>query len=340
MSSLRVDDPTAVQEEADAEISLEKRFFNVQTFISFGIALAILVFLFTRFDIDFNALWNNARRSDPFLYALAFLLFYVTFPMRGIRWRLLLRNAGFHAGEGVALPSLREITEILFLGWFGNCVIPAKLGDAYRGYLMKKKAQISFSKTFGTIFAERILDMLILFGLLMAAALSVFSSSSRGPVSGILEVGFAMAAVIAIGLLAMKRLGGRIEGFLPKRFRGAYGRFQEGTMASFGQLPLVIFISVLIWLFEAGRLFLVTQALGVPVGFALIVFVALAHSLLTAIPFTPGGLGLAEAGMVGLLTLAIAPESAISIAILDRVLSYWSIIFLGFIVFALTRRKY
>jgi len=338
MPSLRVNEQAGVQEES--EISLERRFFNLQTLISFGIALAILIFLFTRFDIDFNVLWDNVKRSDPFLYILAFLLFYLTFPMRGTRWRLLLRNAGFHAGEGVTLPSLREITEILFLGWFGNCVIPAKLGDAYRGYLLKKQAQISFSKTVGTIFAERILDMLILFGLLIAAALSVLSSSSRGPISSILEVGFAMAVVIAVGLLAMKRLGGRIEGLLPQRLRGAYGRFQEGTLASFGQLPLVIFISVLIWLFEAGRLFLVTQSLGVSVSFALIVFVALAHSLLTAIPFTPGGLGLAEAGMVGLLTLALTPESAISVAILDRLLSYWSIVFLGFVLFVLTRRKY
>ena len=63
--------------------------------------------------------------------------------------------------------------QIIFLSWFANCVVPAKLGDAYRAYLLKKDANVGFSKTIGTILAERIIDMIILFVLLAGAALLV-----------------------------------------------------------------------------------------------------------------------------------------------------------------------
>jgi uncharacterized protein (TIRG00374 family) len=89
-----------------------------------------------------------------------------------------------------------------------------------------------------------------------------------------------------------------------------------------------------IWLFEAGRLFLVVQSLDFSIGLGLILFVALANALLVAIPFTPGGLGVVEAGLVGLLTIAVARNDALSIALVDRTISFLSVIAIGLVVFA------
>ena len=61
------------------------------------------------------------------------------------------------------------------------------------------------------------------------------------------------------------------------------------------------------------------------------VFVALIGSLLTAVPLSPAGLGIVEAGIVGVLTVAygIPLAEATAIALLDRVISVFSIIVLG-----------
>jgi uncharacterized membrane protein YbhN (UPF0104 family) len=61
------------------------------------------------------------------------------------------------------------------------------------------------------------------------------------------------------------------------------------------------------------RLYLVVQALGLPsvhLGISGAFFVALAASLLTAVPLTPAGIGFVEGGVVGLLTIvyAISPK--------------------------------
>ena len=89
---------------------------------------------------------------------------------------------------------------------------------------------------------------------------------------------------------------------------------------------------------EGLRLFLVVQALGfsdVSLGLSGAVFVALIGSLLTAVPLSPAGLGIVEAGVVGVLHVAYGvplPE-ATAIALLDRVISVFSIIIFGSIAY-------
>ena len=57
-------------------------------------------------------------------------IFYAGFPLRGLRWAILLRGAGFPLGT-------RDATEIIFISWLVNCLVPAKLGDIYRAYLLR-----------------------------------------------------------------------------------------------------------------------------------------------------------------------------------------------------------
>ena len=89
---------------------------------------------------------------------------------------------------------------------------------------------------------------------------------------------------------------------------------------------------------EAFRLFFVVMALGfadVELGISGAVFVALIGSLLTAVPLSPAGLGIVEAGIVGVLTFVYGvplPE-ATAIALLDRVISVFSVIVFGSIVY-------
>ncbi|HIC94988.1 MAG TPA: hypothetical protein EYP09_12210, partial [Anaerolineae bacterium] len=86
--------PTVTRErEAPAEISLGRRLLNLQTLISFAIAFAVLYFLLTKVDIDLQQTARVLRGINLPLYLLAFLAYYLTFPLRGWRWRILLLNA-------------------------------------------------------------------------------------------------------------------------------------------------------------------------------------------------------------------------------------------------------
>ncbi len=71
------------------------------------------------------------------------------------------------------------------LSWFANCIVPAKLGDAYRAYLLKRERGVSFSATIGTILAERIIDVLVLFLLMLAATSFAFGRALPSEVAAV-----------------------------------------------------------------------------------------------------------------------------------------------------------
>jgi uncharacterized protein (TIRG00374 family) len=329
--------------------ALGKRFFNFRTLLSFGLGFAILAFLLTRVQIDFGVTLDLVRQANPVLLLLAFIAFYATFPVRALRWRRLLDNVELDTGEeGSRRLGVPVLSEIIFLGWFANCIVPAKLGDAYRAYLLKLNAGVSFSTTIGTILAERIIDLVVLFLLILAATGLSFGRAVPDDVLTLIRIGCVLVVLVVVGLIGMRRLRPLVERLLPERLHLHYRRFENGTLNSFQGVPNLVALTGLAWAGEVARLYLVTLSLGLTgIAQSVIVFVALAAALMTTLPLTPAGLGFAEGAIVWVLLLAaqagLAPgvdqHVALGIALLDRGISYWSLIAVGLVVYPLSRRK-
>jgi glycosyltransferase 2 family protein len=340
--------PVAETENAKAP-SLGKRFFNLRTLLSFGLGFAILAFLATRVQIDVGAILDRVRQANPWLLALAFIAFYATFPIRAVRWRRLLDNVELTTHEeGGGRLGIPVLSEIIFLGWFANCIVPAKLGDAYRAYLLRLNAGVSFSTTIGTILAERIIDVVVLFVLMLAATGLSFGRAVPGEVLVLMQIGLVLVVLVVVVLVGMRRLRPLVERVLPERFHAQYARFEHGTLGSFRGIPGLVVLTGVAWAGEVARMYLVTLSLGLGgIAQSVIVFVALAAALMTTLPLTPAGLGFAEGAIVGVLLLAaragLAPgvdeHAAASIALLDRGISYWSLIAVGLVVYPLSKRK-
>ena len=81
-------------------------------------------------------------------------------------------------------------------------------------------------------------------------------------------------------------------------------------------------------------MFLVVQALGFDISFALIVFLTLANSMLTLVP-TPGGVGAVESGVGGLAVRlsGLTASAAAALVLIDRAITYISVIVLGAALF-------
>ena len=160
-------------------------------------------------------------------------------------------------------------------------------------------------------------------------------------------IGVVVVVALAFGLLTMRNFGRQIIVALPlpHQILELYDRFEEGVFGALvaRHLPRLGLMTGLIWMTEALRLYLVVQALGfadVSLGLSGAVFVALIGSLLTAVPLSPAGLGIVEAGVVGVLHVAYGvplPE-ATAIALLDRVISVFSIIVFGSIAYAVSTK--
>ncbi|NJN14882.1 MAG: flippase-like domain-containing protein [Oscillochloris sp.] len=326
--------------------SLWKRLRSPRTLISFGLAIAIAVFAFRGLNIDISQTWSYMRSANPWLLLLGLVVFYMTFPLRALRWRLLLDNAGVPVREGrKSWASLPALMEYMYLSWFANCIVPAKLGDAYRGYLLKHNGKVSFSSTFGTIFAERLLDMIGLFGMLVISG--YFTFGAHMPEGTQIVFGFGALLVVAIltGLAGMRWLSPFIRRFIPHRFHEVYGNFEQSALRSFSPaiLPRLILMTAGVWLLEGFRLFFVIEALGsegLMLTIPAIIFVALASSLLTALPITPAGLGVVEGTITVVLTFfGIDKNLGSAVTLLDRMINFWSIVVFGFILYLFSKRK-
>ena len=335
-----------VEDIAEDRSWLSHRLLNVRTIVSFVFAFLLIIFIFKNLNINIADTWKTMRTANPLFLVGGFVVYYSAFWLRAARWKQLLNNVGYDK-EQVTLPSINGLVEIIYLSWFVNCIVPAKLGDAYRSYLLKRNSGVSFSTTIGTILAERVIDLLVLFGLLSVsfALVGTHLSQPNGFNLGLVMVlGAVMVAILIAGLVVLRFFSGFILRFVPHRFRDMFTRFQHGLLKSFTRkgLPMLAGYTVLIWLFESGRLFFVTRSLDAhDVTLSAVIFIALLSSLITTIPATPGGAGLVEGAVILALGLFLKdqPHLVVSIALLDRLINYWSLVVGGLVLYLLSKRK-
>lgn len=321
-----------------AQLSIGRRLRQRRTILSIVVPLGIIGFFLYLNRDRLVQVPELILKANPALVLLAFVVFYLGFPLRAYRWKRLLQGTGFVIG-------VRNSMEILYLSWFVNCVVPAKLGDVYRAYLLKVNSPASLSRTFGTVFIERILDIFAIAILGLAAGFWSFRSGLPPAIRLVFVVGIVVVVVAAVGLFTLRNFGRQILDRLPlpARFIGFYERFEEGVFGGVGvrHLPILAILTGCIWMTEALRLYIVVLALGFPdvaLGLSGAVFVALIGSLLTAIPLSPAGLGFAQAGVIGVLTVAygIPLAEATAITILDWVISVLSIIVFGAVTYVVS----
>jgi glycosyltransferase 2 family protein len=325
-------------EDAVERVSLSARLRQTKTIVSILIPLAIIAFFVALNRESLSKVPGLIAGANPVLILVAFLIFYLGFPLRGLRWAMLLRGTGFRIG-------VRDSTEILSLSWLVNCLVPAKLGDVYRAYLLRINSDASLSRTFGTVVIERLMDIFTIALLGIAAGYWSFRNGLPPSIQLLFGVALVVVALLAVALFTLRNFGRRILVALPtpQRFVEFYDRFEQGVFGALQrrQLPGLAVLCVAIWMTEAMRLYFVVLALGFPdveLGISGAVFVALIGSLLTAVPLSPAGLGIVEAGIVGVLTVVYGvplPE-ATAIALLDRVISVFSVIVFGAILYAVS----
>jgi len=332
-----------VEVPAAEQMSLVRRLRQPKTILSIAVPLAIIVIAVALNWNDMRDVPGEISRANVWLVLLAFAIYYLGFPLRGWRWTKLLRGAGYKV-------KVKDGTEILFISWLVNCIVPAKLGDLYRAYLLKLNSPVSATRTLGTVFMERILDLIAIAALGILAGYWQFHGRLNDlPVvtQAIFAIGVVVIVLLIVALVVMRNFGRRVIGFLPLPHRVAdfYDRFEEGVFGSVGVrgLPLLGLLTVLVWITEGLRLFFVIRALGfadVDLGLSGAMFVALIGSLLTAIPFTPGGIGLVEGGMIGVLTkvFGASPTHAAAIVLVDRAISVFSIVLLGSIAYVISSK--
>src|SRR3982750_480815 len=160
---------------------------HARTGIIFLLTIGLLAFFFR--NADPAAVWAETRRADPVLLLLATVLTALTYAIRALRWQSLLAPIG---------PTRYLVAfETTVIGFAANSLIPGRVGEVLRPYLLARREALNATSAFATIILERVLDLATV---LMLFALFVFGSASA-TISG-------DPAKLALG-----KLGGAISPF-------------------------------------------------------------------------------------------------------------------------------
>jgi len=282
---------------------------------------------------------NHLRdaRIGPLLAAVA--LATLTYPMRLVRWRLLLRDV-----DGGALPAA-PLWHAVAIGFMANNILPFRAGELVRLLAATRLAGARFSAVLSSVAVERVLDGLTVVALLSISLLasdlppdvSVGGVSLRhaAQVSGILgAVALTAALLVVVFPLAAERVIRRVlpAGRFAERLVSLIEGIRHGLMVlrSPALLAGSVLWSIIIWVTNALAFFVAFKAFGIPVGFlgALLLQGVLVFGI--SVQLTPGFLGQFEAAMVAGLALFRVPAGlASSYAIAYHATTFLPIILLG-----------
>ena len=179
-----------VTPEVERPPAIGSRLRSPGALISLLLPIVLLgLLLKTVAGLNFGALASSIASASPLPLLVGAVVFYGVFPLRGWRWGQLLHGAGIPI-------SSRDAIEILSLSWFINCVVPARLGDVYRAWLLRRTSSGSGVNGLATVVVERGLDLLASAGLAVAAGLWLAQSGTVSVGDGVVSSLTTISAVL------------------------------------------------------------------------------------------------------------------------------------------------
>lgn len=307
--------------------------FPVKRFVvGLVISVAILWLVFSQ--VDLARVWDSIKSINPYYYGLALFAFFLTYPLRTFRWRTLLSAQGYKA-------RFAPLFKIICFTWFFNSVSPSKFGEAYRIW-SARKLDMSRSKITALMILERFFDLAVI--IILSFAFVYLSGISDPLINNVLKasLGFILLVGAFLGVMLKK------PGFAKKvintvfsipvlsRFEDKFEKFWKKFSAGFKifthgkKLVKITVLTVLVWLLEIVTLQFVASSFGVALDFYFLGFLAILTALITALPLTPGGLGVAEFFLVALFAYqGVSRNVGASMSLLFRFATLYVTIILG-----------
>jgi uncharacterized protein (TIRG00374 family) len=293
----------------------------------------LLVGIFLR-SIDLGQAWRATLAANPGWIAAAIVVTLQTYALRAWRWQSLL--------EPIGRASFRTAFRTTIIGFAATFLLPARIGEILRPYLLARKERLNPAAAFATVIVERMLDLCtVLFLFALALALADVDVAAEVETAGIIAAAASAACLGVLFVLAghPERLGnwvGRLAGSLPPKVGQVLGHlvktFVEGlrVMRSPGHLAVAIAWSIPLWLSIALGILLVSWAFGLTLSFVGSFLVVGYLAIGVAAP-TPGAAGGFHYMYLAAMTsfFAAPPDSAGAAAIVLHLVSFVPVTALG-----------
>ncbi len=272
--------------------------------IALTFVAGLLLLVLALWGVDVSEVRGHIARADVRLLAAGAALYLVSYFVRSLRWRLILRP--------VTRISVPQAYSMLMAGYFLNYVIPVRAGEVAKSFFLRRLKGIPIATSLPTVFVDKLLEMVsIVFVVLMVPILSIDLGGTLTALVYVL-LGLFLVALALLVLAYRKeeattRLLCALFSWLPRR---AYERLSEWTrlfvrgmgvarQSARSLLPLLTLTAVAV-LIDAGYFLLMFRAFSVDVGFTTVLFGYTLLTLSYILPTPPAQIGYNEL-VIGLI---------------------------------------
>jgi len=268
-----------------------------------GVLISVIGLYYAFRQINFWELWIIIKNVNFILVILAIVILLLSNIIRAWRWQILVKPIKYVSFE----PAFSSI----MIGYFGNSVLPFRMGEFLRAFVVADKTSLTASTAFGTIVIERILDFIGL-SIVILLIMTVYPLTSVGGsiIIGVIVLsltafiffflfgGFKSSLLVKIEKSSLLRIGllHKILLFIKNFLDGAT------TIRATNKLGIILLYTLIIWIMYYCSTYLATIAIGIELewfGFGVLL---ISTTLAISIPAAPGYVGTYHAAAVYILT--------------------------------------
>ncbi|MFC6230992.1 lysylphosphatidylglycerol synthase transmembrane domain-containing protein [Paenibacillus allorhizosphaerae] len=299
-----------------------------------GILVSVILIYIVLNGIDFGDVWNIIINLDYLILVPAVIIQILSYWVRSMRWAIILKN--------IKTVRVNRLFPIICISYMANNLLPLRIGEFVRAYLMGKKENISATAVFSTVILERIYDGITLLLFLGVTAI-LYPFPSWVKQIGLVTTLFFFCALVFIFCLVVfkKRTLSFINLFiqvLPGKFNKKIDDIIEKFIDGFDTIkdkkklvPIAVY-SIVIWSMEAYLFYALAKAFDFNSAVYLAFFTLVVVNLGIMIPSSPGYVGTFEYFITKALSVfGISKEISLSYALILRVFQYLPITLIGFL---------
>jgi uncharacterized protein (TIRG00374 family) len=303
-----------------------------------GIAVSgAFLFLAVR-KVDSHDVGDAFRKANYWFLIPSIVSNFIGLWIRSFRWGVLLRPI-----RRIRMGHLFESTVI---GFMGNNLFPARLGELIRAVVLGRKARISKTASFATIVLERMFDgATILFFLVIITGflnlpfpdwLRKTSILGAAAVVALFSFLFALKAKTDASLKAVGKMLSPFPEKLRLRILELLKSFVEGLqmLQNWKSVAVTACLSVLLWIFPAFSLYFSMLAAGIHLPVASAFFLLVVLCIGVAVPSAPGFIGTIQLiSVLGLSIFGVPQSQSLTFSILYHLSQYIPVTGLGLVFF-------
>jgi len=233
--------------------------------------------------------------------------------LRGFRYQYIVKRLGTKIG-------LIFSTACIYVSQTANLIIPARLGDFVRMFILKHEKEMPYTNGFTSLIVERVYDILILAVLGLCSLPFLISLIPADYAWFIWLIIFVLIAGIMGIIILLLAKWMHAENKILKKILEIFAQFRQ-VSATVSSLGILSGTSLIIWMMDVLTCYLVSLMFSVQIPFMLILLAIVIGNLIKAVPITPGGIGTYEAALAIVFEIGgVASSTAFLIAVVDHLI--------------------